>query len=274
MRKAFTLIELLVVIAIIAILAAILFPVFAQAKQSAKQTASLNSQKQIITSQIMYDTDNDDVAVPFVWYNRGDGVYLTWMEMINPYIKSKDLFINPGASQSQSAYGVNCGTAATTNPKVTSNYCMPMWIPYEYWNWFGTIMFAGFPVEENAISGCTAAGVAPYGGACLGATHVDEPANVSVVVPGYMVTYNRAAPALESNTQFGSACTTGFAPQHTVGGYPIDTSIQVFRAGGNYAMADGHAKYFSTMNMNGNASRVHTIGTTNYPSSPYMVVKQ
>lgn len=59
-RRAFTLIELLVVIAIIAILAAILFPVFAQAREAAKKTRSLSDKKQIGLALIMYANDNDD----------------------------------------------------------------------------------------------------------------------------------------------------------------------------------------------------------------------
>ena len=66
MKKAFTLIELLVVIAIIAILAAILFPVFAQAKEAAKRTACLSNAKQIALSQKMYSGDNDDVLPIFL----------------------------------------------------------------------------------------------------------------------------------------------------------------------------------------------------------------
>ncbi len=61
MKRAFTLIELLVVIAIIAILAAILFPVFAQAKEAAKKTACLSNMKQIGTSLQLYLSDNDDM---------------------------------------------------------------------------------------------------------------------------------------------------------------------------------------------------------------------
>lgn len=72
MRKAFTLIELLVVIAIIAILAAILFPVFAQAKEAAKKTAALSNKKQLALCFIMYSADHDDV-LPF----------LTWADSYN-----------------------------------------------------------------------------------------------------------------------------------------------------------------------------------------------
>lgn len=61
MKKAFTLIELLVVIAIIAILAAILFPVFAQAKEAAKKTSALSSAKQIGTGFMLYAGDYDDM---------------------------------------------------------------------------------------------------------------------------------------------------------------------------------------------------------------------
>jgi prepilin-type N-terminal cleavage/methylation domain-containing protein len=62
-RKAFTLIELLVVIAIIAILAAILFPVFAQAREKARGTSCLSNLKQIGTSLQMYNQDYDETKV-------------------------------------------------------------------------------------------------------------------------------------------------------------------------------------------------------------------
>src|SRR5258708_2259929 len=64
MKKAFTLIELLVVIAIIAILAAILFPVFAQAKEAAKKTSCLSNQKQVALAAMMYVGDYDDTMCP------------------------------------------------------------------------------------------------------------------------------------------------------------------------------------------------------------------
>lgn len=71
-RQGFTLIELLVVIAIIAILAAILFPVFAQAKEAAKKTQEISNVKQMLTGAIMYQADNDDIYHR-IW-TRKDGL--------------------------------------------------------------------------------------------------------------------------------------------------------------------------------------------------------
>lgn len=96
LNKAFTLIELLVVIAIIAILAAILFPVFAQAKEAAKRTACLSNAKQIALSQKMYSGDNDDTLPIFHAYNTTPAPWLdthlgTEVQLL-PYVKSKEIF--------------------------------------------------------------------------------------------------------------------------------------------------------------------------------------
>lgn len=95
-RKAFTLIELLVVIAIIAILAAILFPVFAQAKEAAKKTQCLSNAKELGLGMTMYLGDNDD-TLPWAayWdYSAGSGWATAaggmheWSQVILPYIKN------------------------------------------------------------------------------------------------------------------------------------------------------------------------------------------
>ena len=92
--KAFTLIELLVVIAIIAILAAILFPVFAQAKEAAKRTSELSNFKQITVAALVYNGDADDVFVTTSVYDfNGNDVY--WAPRILPYTKNAEIVRSP-----------------------------------------------------------------------------------------------------------------------------------------------------------------------------------
>lgn len=97
-RSGFTLIELLVVIAIIAILAAILFPVFAQAKEAAKRTACLSNTKQIGTGLVMYIGDYDDTMAT-VWHDFTTDEYHDSWNLTQPYIKNVDVFYCPDRSQ-------------------------------------------------------------------------------------------------------------------------------------------------------------------------------
>jgi prepilin-type N-terminal cleavage/methylation domain-containing protein/prepilin-type processing-associated H-X9-DG protein len=98
----FTLIELLVVIAIIAILAAILFPVFAQAREKARQTSCLSNLKQITLGIIMYAQDFDGTtAVNRDCSNPGGPVCVTgravrgWVDLVQPYVKNYDIYRCP-----------------------------------------------------------------------------------------------------------------------------------------------------------------------------------
>lgn len=98
--SAFTLIELLVVIAIIAILAAILFPVFAQAKAAAKDSAALSNVKQMATAHLMYSADYDDtfalfVTRPFTTDTSGSSVSGAWQGIIRPYTKNMQIAYHP-----------------------------------------------------------------------------------------------------------------------------------------------------------------------------------
>lgn len=96
-RRGFTLIELLVVIAIIAILAAILFPVFAQAREKARQASCISNNKQISLAMMMYTEDYDEVypllqrdpnvSEDAQFVNPGQAP-VTWQWMINPYVKN------------------------------------------------------------------------------------------------------------------------------------------------------------------------------------------
>ncbi len=91
-KKGFTLIELLVVIAIIAILAAILFPVFAQAREKARQATCLSNLKQLGTALMLYVDDNHETYPPA----RTQGYY-GWNIRLFPYVKANGVFFCPSS---------------------------------------------------------------------------------------------------------------------------------------------------------------------------------
>jgi len=92
--KGFTLIELLVVIAIIAILAAILFPVFAQAREQARKTTCISNLKQCILANQMYMQDYDETVVPNISTDVTNYLFI-WQDLIQPYTKSYQMVICP-----------------------------------------------------------------------------------------------------------------------------------------------------------------------------------
>ena len=98
-RSGFTLIELLVVIAIIAILASILFPVFAQARESARKTACLSNEKQIGLAAMMYTHDYDErvCAQPkdAMTIQEAGGTPWNYYNALQPLMKNKNLWLCP-----------------------------------------------------------------------------------------------------------------------------------------------------------------------------------
>jgi prepilin-type N-terminal cleavage/methylation domain-containing protein/prepilin-type processing-associated H-X9-DG protein len=110
MKRGFTLIELLVVIAIIAILAAILFPVFAKAREKARQTSCLSNMKEIALAGLMYAQDYDECS-----FIQGEGVdrahFYGYVLTLDPYIKNSQIWTCPSARQAPHPFNCGCGTA-------------------------------------------------------------------------------------------------------------------------------------------------------------------
>lgn len=111
-RRGFTLIELLVVIAIIAILAAILFPVFAQAREKARAISCLSNMKQISLSFAMYTQDYDELFVGMIEGTNDPQLvaaglpdYYFWPKLLDPYTKSWQIYKCPDASDPGGIWG-------------------------------------------------------------------------------------------------------------------------------------------------------------------------
>jgi prepilin-type N-terminal cleavage/methylation domain-containing protein/prepilin-type processing-associated H-X9-DG protein len=103
MKRGFTLIELLVVIAIIAILAAILFPVFAQARESARKTTCLTNCKQLALAHLMYSQDYDETFATS-WSEAFPGEFCWYVQ---PYMKSLNILLCPSRTTSTQAMADN-----------------------------------------------------------------------------------------------------------------------------------------------------------------------
>lgn len=144
-RFAFTLIELLVVIAIIAILAAILFPVFAKAREKARQIDCLSNEKQLGLAFMQYFQDYDDHA-PFFRevINPGDwwtARMLNWKDCIYPYVKSGGMPYNNG--QPYATHSTGGAFVCPDNTAVWSNE------PPIYWGYPSPYTVAGSGGDES-----------------------------------------------------------------------------------------------------------------------------
>ena len=245
-RSAFTLIELLVVIAIIAILAAILFPVFAQAREKARAISCISNEKQIGTATMMYVQDYDETMPAFINFgprmtnpldpndtpggSTGPGRRPMWQGLIYPYTKNWDIYNCPSDSYKKTtpvdryyylSYGYNYGYLSTftvTNGQQT---------------WPG-ISLAAIVRPAQIIAFGDGAGKDPATTSYIGGAELEAPD----AIPSTNTWYYSGSGSVGWGSDGGSYCNdkwgvTGcFAARHN--------------EGGNLVFCDGHAKYLKT----------------------------
>jgi prepilin-type N-terminal cleavage/methylation domain-containing protein/prepilin-type processing-associated H-X9-DG protein len=251
----FTLIELLVVIAIIAILAAILFPVFAQAREKARSASCLSNTKQIGLGMVMYTEDYDESYPHAMEFCNGipnpiqpvstlhpTGVYNMWQAEIYPYIKNWQVFSCPSDT-------------IPLSPDPFINY-YDLSYGYNYGYLSTLIVQGGAVAPATADPGCGASQW--FASVTLAA--VEAPANIVMITDNGGRTFNASGgsilgdivnpPDAWSSTQYfygpvqvgwGLNCQDYF--QGTKWG---DTDGFAWRHinGGNVAFCDGHAKFY------------------------------
>lgn len=171
-KKGFTLIELLVVIAIIAILAAILFPVFARAREKARQASCQSNLKQLALGQLMYAQDYDERFTQWAWslrrcggsdyagLIRSDGM-VGWDAAIFPYVKNVQLYMCPSNVNTRCGWGqypiwgqivpeTSYGMSEPINTG-TGGCCGEYWASQRGWK---TLKQMGYPAETLLMSDC------------------------------------------------------------------------------------------------------------------------
>ena len=273
-KKAFTLIELLVVIAIIAILAAILFPVFAQAKEAAKATAILNNQKQITVGMMLYIGDQDDVMpsyitrtdIPRTQFNREDIV--SWVQQFDPYIKNgrpvmpaasaaNPIGVPPQGLHFSSLWNEKNWQDAANRPDCDDGAIGSTWVPVR---WIHSHFGITFPANnigwnpqvwgpEDTAAGTQANPIYAFAGSYL-------PGKPSLGNESLNHTMQLTQLARPSEQAF---MTDGFTGVIQSGGFGTTTgceSASLYKGGGNVGFCDGHVKF-----VKGNNQRYLQQGT-------------
>jgi prepilin-type N-terminal cleavage/methylation domain-containing protein/prepilin-type processing-associated H-X9-DG protein len=233
-RHAFTLIELLVVIAIIAILAAILFPVFAQAREKARAATCLSNLKQIGFATRMYSADYDGALVPCYLYSvhpadgsapKGKPILYWFHDLLNPYVKNNGVFVCPNWSTTYN-YGRD------SFPPGEGAGLRVLRYSYGGNNW------VIWPPKDGQIDHIGVMGLNRPGWSIVGTeADIQNPADVIIMVDAISPEF--WTPALHDYCNNGA----GYDKPQTSAGYPVRGNVHFRHSGGfNALFVDGHVK--------------------------------
>ena len=234
MKKAFTLIELLVVIAIIAILAAILFPVFATAREKARQSSCSSNEKQLGIALIQYCQDFDEhypcgLSMNYPTWTNGEG----WGAQIYPYVKSTGVFQCPD------------NTAVATPPNVPVNYALNNDLTRTGNTGVGSAMTQlTAPAMTVLLIECQGAeGAVTIPGE--GVADPNAPADANNDHNGYSKVANGIDLAIWWNPGLGATYETGYMGRRgTFSGNNANDPVVGWHSGGsNVLLCDGHVKW-------------------------------
>ena len=222
-HRGFTLIELLVVIAIIAILAAILFPVFAKAREKARQTSCLGNAKQIGTASQMYMQDYDEYCPNAPYYVGGVGPGFgnlgpSYAMVVEPYIKNAQIW--------------RCPSNASRGPVTTTG------------GWTGALKNVSYLYNTYAL-------VPNFVGPALHEAQIKSPAQLAMSFGGW-----------EGAWVFDHPSDGAGQPITRIEGSPSSFATsqiqQGHSGGGNFVFCDGHAKWVATGTQAGEVVKART----------------